>query len=670
MIVTSDEENEESEASTDICTDSNEDSVGPYLSIMEEEIIRSAPETITLSGKDGLNSEMSGKYTRGPELHEDRVFYKQPKSNWVIRWHAKTDCWLIDWRGLLVNSDGICAGFCKDFSSHPGACEGPWLTFDGKSFIENENIKIAETIESSWLDPSEIEPTNAELEKRTPMKSQSVFGDTANSEEETKEPLRGVDISVSILEISRSRKIISFTDANKSFSSHQGDGPENTLEKAEKARPKGRRNSIDAPVFDINHDLHSALSARRNSIDLSRHKRRRSSFSVQSAVDDLVLTKRISTSVDMEMRRSSVMKSKAQQSLVLDEYGFIAKDKTSPKSKIDPSFNLQREKKWRRMLFGKNAEYNFALGNRRNRESIRNVQVIWNDVVSKDKKLKSRIRKGVPDLFRGEVWSHCSKSRLSRYEFPNVYIALSKSKHLSEFEKQIDKDIKRTYRKHHAFKDEKSTLQTSLKNVLTCYSLHNTRMGYSQSMSYVGALTLMYMEEEDAFWTLHQLATDEKFEMESLWSETMPLLDVRFHQLTCLVKKHLPKLHARFQEMGIQPAMYQATQWFTTIFLATDLPFCILVRIWDIFLYEGFSFVFRVALSLLKKIWHIIEKSDDEGDVWETIRIITTLVDDSIIKDSFKFRVTQKELDEMQSEYFEKSTLDVRVLDDWRFALI
>ena len=48
--------------------------------------------------------------------------------------------------------------------------------------------------------------------------------------------------------------------------------------------------------------------------------------------------------------------------------------------------------------------------------------------------------------------------------------------------------------------------------------------------------------------------------------------------------------------------MYCA-QWFITIF-AYSLPFDLVLRIWDHFMLEGISVVFRVGLALLKSVKH------------------------------------------------------------------
>merc|ERR1712087_801866 len=78
----------------------------------------------------------------------------------------------------------------------------------------------------------------------------------------------------------------------------------------------------------------------------------------------------------------------------------------------------------------------------------------WNGVKN-HRKLKSRIRKGIPQQLRGTVWQNLSGARerrkieCARYGSKNLYSDLRGRKRFSQkTHDQIWKDINRTYRKH------------------------------------------------------------------------------------------------------------------------------------------------------------------------------------------------------------------------------
>ncbi|KAJ6232030.1 rab-gtpase-tbc domain-containing protein-related [Anaeramoeba flamelloides] len=64
------------------------------------------------------------------------------------------------------------------------------------------------------------------------------------------------------------------------------------------------------------------------------------------------------------------------------------------------------------------------------------------------------------------------------------------------------------------------------------------------------------------------------------------------------LKKYATKLYKHFQNENIESSMY-ASPWFITIF-AHVLPFPLVLRIWDIYLYEGMNFIFKISLAILK----------------------------------------------------------------------
>ena len=98
--------------------------------------------------------------------------------------------------------------------------------------------------------------------------------------------------------------------------------------------------------------------------------------------------------------------------------------------------------------------------------------------------MKYLISKGTPDYFRQNLWILCSRAKLDLANNTFYYDDLLKlSKEVpSLYEKQIDKDIRRTnaeaFKKNPEFKEK-------MKNVLMCYSIRNSSIGYCQGFNFL-----------------------------------------------------------------------------------------------------------------------------------------------------------------------------------------
>lgn len=69
------------------------------------------------------------------------------------------------------------------------------------------------------------------------------------------------------------------------------------------------------------------------------------------------------------------------------------------------------------------------------------------------------------------------------------------------------------------YRERYSIKQQMLFNVLTAYAMYNSEVGYCQGMSGLAGVLLMYMDEEDAFWSVHILLSDPKYAMHGLYKE-------------------------------------------------------------------------------------------------------------------------------------------------------
>lgn len=173
-------------------------------------------------------------------------------------------------------------------------------------------------------------------------------------------------------------------------------------------------------------------------------------------------------------------------------------------------------------------------------------------------------------------------------------------------------------------------------------------------MQAVTALLLMYMTEEEAFWVLASLADDTKYQMDNLWREDMPAIQLRFYQMERLVKITLPKLSAHFEKEHINitsASMYGATKWFITIFLATDMKFGTITRIWDIYLNEGLKTVFRMGVGFLKYFEKTLLKSNFEEILGLIESGAARLDPEEYIKTCFSTRITHAQLAAFEKDF-------------------
>ncbi|KAG2428690.1 hypothetical protein HXX76_011395 [Chlamydomonas incerta] len=167
----------------------------------------------------------------------------------------------------------------------------------------------------------------------------------------------------------------------------------------------------------------------------------------------------------------------------------------------------------------------------------------------------------------------------------------------------IMRDLNRTYPTHIYFMQRQGPGQRALYSVLRAYAVYDSKVGYVQGMGFLAAVLLLYMDAEEAFWTLvaimkGPLGPDNGEGLQRLYMPGMPGLQCSLYQFKHLLPELAPRLAARMEREGVEPALY-ATHWFNTAF-AYSLPFPHLLRVWDIFLAEGQKTVFRVGLALLQ----------------------------------------------------------------------
>ncbi|OAQ31875.1 TBC-domain-containing protein [Linnemannia elongata AG-77] len=291
-------------------------------------------------------------------------------------------------------------------------------------------------------------------------------------------------------------------------------------------------------------------------------------------------------------------------------------------------------------------------------------------------KLKRYIRKGIPPALRGEAWFHYSGAEDKCKANPGLFkrlVAQAKAKGAAnEHAEVIERDLHRTFPENINFKsqitkqqDGGTSLSTenvaaiqSLRRVLLAFSLHCPTIGYCQSLNYIAGMLLLFMNEEQSFWTLSVII--QNFLPEGMYDVTMEGSNIDQAVLMTLIMERLPSIWAKFSggatsvEMDEGPGLPTVTlvtsHWFLTLFI-NILPVESILRVWDCFFYEGRKILFRVALTILRMHESEISKIDDPLEVFQVVQNIPKRLIDchKLMEACFKrmgsFDLTTKDID-------------------------
>ncbi|KAE8297787.1 USP6 N-terminal-like protein Related to the N-terminus of tre [Larimichthys crocea] len=218
----------------------------------------------------------------------------------------------------------------------------------------------------------------------------------------------------------------------------------------------------------------------------------------------------------------------------------------------------------------------------------------WDKYKNSDRMVK-RVYKGIPLQLRGRAWALMLDVEKTKKENEGKYERMKEqARRYSSEIKQIDLDINRTFRDHIMFMDRFGVNPQTF-HMLWCFL---QEVSYCQGMSQIAALLLMYMNEEDAFWALSQLLTNQKHGMHGFFVPGFPKLQRFQTHHDQIISKLIPKLKKHLDREQMSAGIY-STKWFLQCFIDRT-PFTLTLRLWDIFILEGERLLTAMSYTILK----------------------------------------------------------------------
>ncbi|KAI8065074.1 rab-GTPase-TBC domain-containing protein [Thamnidium elegans] len=263
-------------------------------------------------------------------------------------------------------------------------------------------------------------------------------------------------------------------------------------------------------------------------------------------------------------------------------------------------------------------------------------------------KIKRYIRKGIPPELRGQAWLHYSGAKARMDANKGLYLDLvQRAEDLGSKNENLDiieRDLHRTFPENIQFRpyanegsntppatpEEKMNIPIikSLRRLLLAFSIYSPSIGYCQSLNYIAGMLLLFMSEEEAFWTFVMTIT--VILPPNVYDVTMEGANIDQNVLMILISERYPQLWNRisggktFWECeedgtGMPTCSLVTSHWFLTLYI-NILPTESVLRVWDCLFYDGQKVLFRIALGIFKLNESEILAVNDPLEVFQVIQ--------------------------------------------------
>ncbi|KAL1493468.1 hypothetical protein ABEB36_011515 [Hypothenemus hampei] len=253
----------------------------------------------------------------------------------------------------------------------------------------------------------------------------------------------------------------------------------------------------------------------------------------------------------------------------------------------------------------------------------------WDKVeirIPRTDKLSQMVRSGIPHSLRPQMWMRMSgaleKKQQTELSYKEI-IRMSSNDSLMT-SKQIEKDLLHIMPTNACYSNATSTGIPRLRRILRGIAWLYPDIGYCQGLGVIAASLLLFMEEENSFWIMVTIVED--LLPASYYSSTLLGIQADQKVLRNLISNYLTDTDEVLRNHDIELSLI-TMQWFLTLF-ANIVHMKILLRIWDLFFFDGSLVLFQVTLAMIKMKEAHLKTLENSAQIFNALSDIPGDIDD------------------------------------------
>ena len=172
----------------------------------------------------------------------------------------------------------------------------------------------------------------------------------------------------------------------------------------------------------------------------------------------------------------------------------------------------------------------------------------------------------------------------------------------------IERDLHRTFGELCLFSKDDGPLHDHLKEILQIFACYRPELGYVQGMTYIAGIICLFISDSYTAFSCFSNLIVSRNHLFDFFQFNINNIQLYYTCFEEVLVENSPQVYNKIKDLEISSNQYLFL-WLQTVFLKV-LPLTTACRVWDNFIYEGNSFLFKTAVAILKLFACVICNKD------------------------------------------------------------